>query len=82
MKRLTTIMMALIITSLSGLAGSAVDHLRCKYLVNPEGIDVTRPCLSWEFSGNDEGGNLKLKGECDIVLVPVFAAIGRSRVET
>ena len=59
MKRLTTIMMALIITSLSSLTGSTVDHLRCEYLVNPEGIDVLHPRLSWVILGKNEGGSLK-----------------------
>ena len=59
MKRMTTFMMALIITTLSSIAGSTVDHLRCEYLENPLGIDVRAPRLSWELCGKDEGGNLK-----------------------
>src|SRR5688572_23820063 len=27
-------------------------HLRCEYLVNPLGIDVPRPRLSWQLSGD------------------------------
>ena len=56
---MTTIMMALIITTLSSIAGSTVDHLRCEYLQNPQGIDVLTPRLSWEICGKSEGGNLK-----------------------
>jgi alpha-L-rhamnosidase len=59
MKRMTTFMMALIITTLSSIAGITVDHLRCEYLENPLGIDVLTPRLSWELCGKDEGGNLK-----------------------
>ena len=33
--------------------------LRSEYLVNPEGIDVLSPRLSWEICGKSEGGNLK-----------------------
>lgn len=51
-------MMALII-SFSSLAGRTVDHLRCEYLVNPEGIDVTSPRLSWVVRGKHEGAKLK-----------------------
>ena len=59
MKRMTTILMALIITTLSSIAGSTVDHLRCEYLQNPQGIDVSAPRLSWEICGKDVGENLK-----------------------
>jgi alpha-L-rhamnosidase len=33
----------------------AVQHLRCEMLVNPEGIDVLNPRLSWELSSTQRG---------------------------
>ncbi|MDG1302454.1 MAG: alpha-L-rhamnosidase, partial [Opitutae bacterium] len=33
--------------------------LRSEYLVNPVGIEVLSPRLSWEISGTSESGNLK-----------------------
>lgn len=32
-----------------------VDHLRCEMLVNPIGIDITKPRLSWEINGDQRG---------------------------
>lgn len=55
MKRTTTIIMALIITTLSSIAGSTVEHLRCEYLEAPLGIDVRTPRLSWELSADERG---------------------------
>ena len=36
-----------------------VTTLRCEYLVNPLGIDVVKPRLSWVVEEKAEGGNLK-----------------------
>lgn len=32
-----------------------VDHLRCEMLVDPIGIDLAKPRLSWEISGDQRG---------------------------
>lgn len=58
----TTIYSILLGLSLSNASGG--EHvspvaLRCEYLVNPEGMDVPSPRLSWEICGKPEGGNLK-----------------------
>ena len=55
MKRLTAFTMALAIISLNSLAGSTVDHLRCEYLVNPEGIHASSPRLSWVPASEERG---------------------------
>jgi alpha-L-rhamnosidase len=36
-------------------AQSAPDHLRCEYLVNPLGIDVASPRLSWQLNDSRHG---------------------------
>ena len=33
----------------------AVDHLRCEYLDNPQGIDVPKPRLSWIIQSGRQG---------------------------
>ena len=58
----TTICYIVLGLSLSNASGG--EHvspvaLRCEYLVNPEGMDVPSPRLSWEICGKPEGGNLK-----------------------
>jgi alpha-L-rhamnosidase len=35
--------------------GSTVGDLRCEYLVNPEGIDATRPRLGWVLASEQRG---------------------------
>ena len=45
----------LAITSLNSLAGSTLTHLRCEYLVNPEGIDKPIPRLSWVLAAEERG---------------------------
>jgi alpha-L-rhamnosidase len=52
MRRLVTILSATIMLAFSGCAVStgsdvAVKKLRCEYRVNPLGIDVVEPRLSW-----------------------------------
>ena len=39
----------------SGQAPSAVEGLRCEYLVNPLGIDVEKPRLSWALTSGARG---------------------------
>ena len=39
-------------TSLSASAGLTVTHLRCEYLNNPLGIDITQPRLSWQIEAS------------------------------
>lgn len=58
----TTICYIVLGLSLSNASGG--EHvspvaLRCEYLVNPEGMEVLSPRLSWEICGKPEGGNLK-----------------------
>ena len=47
--------MATIIASVNGLAGGSVLNLRCEYLENPRGIDVTAPRLSWVTESEGRG---------------------------
>ncbi len=37
------------------VAGVEVGSLQCEMLVNPQGIDVTRPRLSWKIAANQRG---------------------------
>ena len=48
----------LVLCSCGGQGKSTLNitRLRCEYRVDPQGIDVTRPRLSWELIG--EGRNL------------------------
>ena len=60
MKRLVAILSAMMILALSGcaaLTGSdmAVKKLRCEYRVNPLGIDVIEPRLSWILESDQRG---------------------------
>ena len=55
MKRLTTSIMALVITGLNSFSGTSVSHLRCEYVVNPEGIDERTPRLSWVMESEARG---------------------------
>src|SRR5262245_25911099 len=41
--------------SLVASAAVRVDDLRCEYLMNPNGIDVTAPRLSWKLSSDERG---------------------------
>jgi alpha-L-rhamnosidase len=36
------------------VAGSVAQHLRCEYLENPQGIDASRPRLSWQVRASGE----------------------------
>ncbi len=38
-----------------GSAGLTIDRLRCEYLQNPSGIDVTTPRLSWVLHSDERG---------------------------
>jgi alpha-L-rhamnosidase len=51
------ILLPLLSLSLPGRAYSAVQpvDLRCEYLINPLGIDATRPRLSWILHSHDRG---------------------------
>jgi len=44
---------ALVQSAEADQASLRVDDLRCEYLVNPLGIDVTRPRLSWKLESID-----------------------------
>ena len=46
---------ALIAASLSLGAAPSVDALRCEQLVNPQGIDVAQPRLSWTLQSRQRG---------------------------
>ena len=48
MRRLCTILFLLVFGRVSA---QEVDHLLCEQRANPEGIDVVRPRLSWQISG-------------------------------
>ncbi|MEI6604208.1 MAG: glycoside hydrolase family 78 protein [Verrucomicrobiota bacterium] len=50
-----TSLAALLLVPLGALQATEVTNLRCEYLVNPLGIDVGKPRLSWKL----ETGNLK-----------------------
>ncbi len=32
-----------------------IENLKCEYLINPTGIDVSQPRLSWELKSKEEG---------------------------
>ena len=60
MRRLVAILSATIILIFSGCAvstdsGVTVNNLRCEYRVNPGGIDVVKPRLSWILESNQRG---------------------------
>ena len=49
------------ISSKTSQAGITVDRLRCEYRINPLGIDVLQPRLSWIFESNQRGHDLPHK---------------------
>ena len=51
MKRILTagLMMAGLLAGSPSAQAADVTHLRCEYLVNPLGIDVLKPRLSWKI---------------------------------
>lgn len=60
MRRSILILSALILCStFGGLHASdvapRVEGLRCEYLVNPLGLDVKHPCLSWKLNDARRG---------------------------
>jgi len=60
MKRLVTILSATIMLAFGGCAVSTgsdvtVKKLRCEYRVNPLGIDVVKPRLSWILESSERG---------------------------
>ena len=60
MRRLVTILSATIMLVFSGCAVStssdvAVKKLRCEYRINPLGIDVVKPRLSWILESSQRG---------------------------
>ncbi|MBB1286485.1 family 78 glycoside hydrolase catalytic domain [Flavisolibacter sp. BT320] len=44
-----------ILESAKALNALHIHHLACERLTNPVGIDVTKPRLSWQFSGEERG---------------------------
>lgn len=55
-KRLTSyslVLAALMLACCQCMAGISTQNLRCEMLVNPHGIDVVHPRLSWEIIGNE-----------------------------
>ena len=55
MKRCIIMTMTWMLAGLCSVSALNVDHLRCEYLVNPEGIDVERPRLSWVLKSEQRG---------------------------
>ena len=60
MRLLVTILLAETVLVLGGCAvvadsGVTVKKLRCEYAVNPLGIDVVKPRLSWVLQSNQRG---------------------------
>ncbi|MGB7344128.1 MAG: glycoside hydrolase family 78 protein [Pirellulaceae bacterium] len=57
MKSLRLIFALLLAASSAALcsADSSVTHLRCEYLENPIGIDITKPRLSWRIESDQRG---------------------------
>lgn len=52
-------MQCLPICALMGAASVQVDHLRCEDLVDPIGIDVDQPRLSWRMESRGQGAELR-----------------------
>jgi alpha-L-rhamnosidase len=50
-----TIMMLIISSSIIGQAPILPVHLTCEYIVNPLGIDIDNPRLSWNFVSKNRG---------------------------
>jgi alpha-L-rhamnosidase len=53
-----------------------IDHLRCEYLVDPIGMDVQQPRLSWELS-SDQRGQRQTAYRVLVALSPEVLAEGR-----
>ena len=53
MKRFLLLTLSLIVTS--GSYAIDVENLRCEYMSDPLGIDVTEPRLSWTLTSNKRG---------------------------
>ena len=50
----------LLASSTAALAdGAAPSQLRCEYLENPQGIDITAPRLSWKLEASPEARGLR-----------------------
>lgn len=56
-KRFLVFMAALMLCGQTFAADITLQKLRCEMLVNPQGIDVTQPRLSWQL--NSSGRNIK-----------------------
>ena len=54
MKQLTRILFLGVVLA-AGACSAAVEDLRCEYLINPLGIDATRPRLSWVMTSRRRG---------------------------
>ena len=48
-------MLAFLFAGVSAFAGVSVTDLRCEDLINPLGIDVAKPRLSWRMESDDNG---------------------------
>ena len=63
LKMRNVILLGLISTAMSGIASGienvAPANLRCEYLENPQGIDITLPRLSWNLEVSSEKRGLK-----------------------
>ncbi|MBN1344413.1 MAG: family 78 glycoside hydrolase catalytic domain [Phycisphaerae bacterium] len=46
---------AVLTPAITGTSDMTLDHLRCEYMTNPLGIDVTPPRLSWTLTSNQRG---------------------------
>ncbi|MBA2607996.1 MAG: alpha-L-rhamnosidase, partial [Actinobacteria bacterium] len=44
-------------TSESNIAGLRVENLRCEFLIDPIGVDVAAPRLSWELTSDRTGAH-------------------------
>jgi alpha-L-rhamnosidase len=55
MKNIILLVMSLLLSTVYGVAQSSVrvTNLRCEYLVNPLGVDVPHPRLSWELTSEE-----------------------------
>ena len=55
MKNFVYIFALLISMQSLALDGISIDNLKCEMLVNPKGIDVTKPRFSWQINGDERG---------------------------
>lgn len=53
--KLITVLVALVLASLASMHAADVTNLRCEYLKDPLGIDVSKPRLSWALEQRHQG---------------------------